>query len=52
MTIHLLSKEGAFLLEMVIDNISARMTWKWMLKVTWLIGISAALTNITWLYLR
>lgn len=42
----------AFLLEIVIDNVCARMTWNWMLKFTWLIGIGAALTNITWLYLR
>ncbi|WP_114299009.1 respiratory chain complex I subunit 1 family protein [Anaerobacterium chartisolvens] len=43
---------GSFFLEMVIDNISARMTWKWMLKATWLIGIGAAATNIIWLYLK
>jgi ech hydrogenase subunit B len=43
---------GSFFLEMVIDNISARLTWKWMLKATWLIGIGAAMTNIVWLYLK
>lgn len=43
---------AAFFLEMVIDNISARVTWKWMLKATWLIGIGAAMTNIVWLYLK
>ncbi len=43
---------ASFFLEMVIDNISARMTWKWMLKATWLIGIGAAATNIIWLYLK
>lgn len=42
----------SFFLELVIDNISARMTWKWMLKSTWLIGIGAAMTNIIWLYLK
>lgn len=40
-----------FLAEIVIDNICARMTWRWMLKATWLFGIGAALTNIIWLYL-
>ena len=42
----------SYFFELVIDNISARVTWKWMLKATWLIGIGAALTNIIWLYIR
>ncbi len=41
----------AFLLEIVIDNICARTSWKWMLKMTWLVGLGAAVTNICWLYL-
>jgi ech hydrogenase subunit B len=43
---------GSYLLELVIDNISARVTWRWMLKATWLVGIGAALTNIIWLYMK
>lgn len=43
---------GSYALELLIDNISARMTWRWMIKVTWLIGIGAALTNVIWLYLK
>lgn len=43
---------GSYFLELVIDNISARMTWRWMLKATWLVGIGAALTNIIWLYMK
>jgi ech hydrogenase subunit B len=43
---------GSYFLELVIDNISARVTYKWMLKATWLVGIGAALTNIVWLYLK
>lgn len=43
---------GAFMLEIVIDNICARTSWKWMLKMTWLIGLGAAMTNIIWLYLK
>lgn len=43
---------ASYFLELVIDNISARVTWKWMLKATWLIGIGAAMTNIVWLYLK
>jgi ech hydrogenase subunit B len=41
-----------YALELVIDNISARMTWRWMIKVTWLVGIGAALTNVIWLYMK
>ena len=43
---------GSYFLELIIDNISARVTWKWMLKATWLIGIGAAMTNIIWLYIK
>lgn len=43
---------GAYFLEMVIDNICARVTWPWMVKATWLIGVGTALVNIIWLYLR
>lgn len=43
---------ASYLLELVIDNISARVTWRWMLKATWLVGIGAALTNIIWLYMK
>lgn len=42
----------SFFIEMVIDNISARVTWKWMLKYTWIIGIGAAMTNIVWMYMK
>ncbi|MCR4436720.1 MAG: NADH-quinone oxidoreductase subunit H [Clostridiales bacterium] len=41
-----------YFIEMVIDNISARVTWKWMLKASWIVGIGAAMTNIIWLYLK
>jgi formate hydrogenlyase subunit 4 len=43
---------GCYFIEILIDNISARMTWKWMLKATWLVGIGVAMTNIIWLYLK
>lgn len=43
---------GSYALELVIDNISARMTWRWMIKATWLVGIGAALTNVIWLYMK
>jgi len=41
---------GAYFLEIVIDNISARVTWKWMLKATAVLGIGVATINLVWLY--
>ncbi|MDF2985301.1 MAG: formate hydrogenlyase subunit 4 [Eubacterium sp.] len=41
----------SYFCEIVIDNISARVTWQWMVKVTWVAGIGAALVNIVWMYL-
>jgi len=42
---------GAFVFEIIIDNICARTSLAWMLKMTWLAGLGAAVTNIIWLYL-
>jgi Formate hydrogenlyase subunit 4 len=36
----------AFFIELVIDNICARMTWPWMLKLTWTAGILACVINL------
>jgi formate hydrogenlyase subunit 4 len=41
----------SYFLEIVLDNISARVTWQWMVKATWVVGIGAALVNIVWMYL-
>lgn len=43
---------AAFLLELVIDNVSARTTWGWMLKVAGVLGLGLAVANIICLYLR
>jgi formate hydrogenlyase subunit 4 len=40
-----------YLIEIIIDNICARTTWKWMLKMTSIVGLGTALTNMAWLYL-
>ncbi|PYG87193.1 formate hydrogenlyase subunit 4 [Ruminiclostridium sufflavum DSM 19573] len=40
-----------YFIEILIDNISARMTWQWMVKTTWVAGIGVALVNIVWMYL-
>ncbi len=42
----------AFLLEIIVDNISARMTWSWMLFHVWLVGFTLATINLVWLYMR
>jgi formate hydrogenlyase subunit 4 len=42
----------AYFIELVVDNICARMTWQWMLKATYLVGLGSAGVNIIWLYLR
>ena len=36
----------SFFIELVIDNICARMTWSWMLKITWIGGMILCLVNI------
>ncbi len=40
-----------YFIEILVDNISARMTWQWMVKTTWVAGIGVALVNIIWMYL-
>jgi formate hydrogenlyase subunit 4 len=37
---------AAFFIEMVIDNICARLTWNWMIKFTWTGGIILCLINL------
>ena len=41
----------SFFLEIVIDNVSARLNWRWMFKASWSIGISLCVANILWIYL-
>ncbi|MEZ0536917.1 NADH-quinone oxidoreductase subunit H [Caldicellulosiruptoraceae bacterium PP1] len=43
---------ACYFAEILIDNISARLTWKIMLKLTWSIALSAALVNLIWVYLK
>jgi len=49
--IGLLIGAAAFLLELLIDNISARMTWSWMLKLTWTVGILLCVVNLGYLFI-
>ena len=41
---------ASFFTEIVIDNITARLTWQWMLTKSLLIGMGMALVNLLWLY--
>ena len=43
---------GAFFFEILLDNVSARTTWRWMLKVAGGLGLGLSIANIAWLYLR
>ncbi|WP_243368637.1 respiratory chain complex I subunit 1 family protein [Fundidesulfovibrio soli] len=36
--------------ELVIDNVTARMTWKWMLQSVWCWGLALSVLNLLWLY--
>lgn len=42
----------AFLLELVVDNIAARMTAKWMLRLSWTVGLILGIGNIAYLYFK
>ena len=41
-----------YALEIVVDNVCARMTWGWMLKHAFGITLGLAIFNILWLYVR
>lgn len=39
-----------YLLEILVDNVTARMNWRWMLGTVWAMGLSLSLVNLIWLY--
>lgn len=39
-----------YFVEVLIDNVCGRMTWKWMLRSSLYVGMVLALVNIFWLY--
>jgi ech hydrogenase subunit B len=41
-----------YLLEVLIDNVSARMNWRWMLGYVWSMGLALSVVNLVWLYAR
>lgn len=38
--------------EILVDNVSSRMTWRWMLGSVWLSGLVLSGINLVWLYVR
>jgi ech hydrogenase subunit B len=41
-----------YVLEVLIDNVSARMNWRWMLGYVWAMGLALSMVNLVWLYAR
>jgi ech hydrogenase subunit B len=41
---------ATYMLEILVDNTMARMTWRWMLKRVWLLGMGMSVVNLIWLY--
>lgn len=39
-----------YALEIIVDNITARMTWRWMLGKIWITGLVLSVINLAWLY--
>ncbi|MBN2489265.1 MAG: NADH-quinone oxidoreductase subunit H [Planctomycetes bacterium] len=42
---------ATYFLELLVDNTMARMTWRWMLRYVWTVGLVLAFTNLLWLHL-
>lgn len=41
-----------YFLEILIDNVSARLNWRWMLGYVWALGVTLSLFNLVWLTMR
>ena len=41
-----------YMAEIIIDNVTPRMTWKWMLTYVWAVGISLSFFNMALLYAK
>ena len=39
-----------YFVEVLVDNTTSRMTWRWMLGTAWITGITFSLINLLWLY--
>ena len=43
---------ATYALEVVTDNVTARMNWRWMLGYAWATGLSLSVVNLIWLHVR
>ena len=43
---------AAYFVEILVDNVCARTTWAWMLKIACIFGLGLSAANIVWLYLK
>lgn len=43
---------GSYLVEIFIDNMTARLSWQWMLGAAWGIGITLCTANMAWLVFK
>lgn len=41
---------ATYFLEVLVDNITARMNWRWMLSYVWGVGLTLSLVNLIWLH--
>jgi ech hydrogenase subunit B len=41
-----------YIAEIIIDNVTARMTWRWMLGYVWVMGLTLCAVNLIWLIVR
>ena len=41
---------AAFFLELLIDNIASRMTARWMVRLSWTVGLILGILNIAYIY--
>ena len=39
-----------YFVEVLVDNVAARMNWRWMLGYVWAMGLGLSLVNLIWLY--
>ncbi|MEJ5364889.1 MAG: complex I subunit 1 family protein [Desulfosoma sp.] len=43
---------ATFALQILIDNVSSRMNWRWMLGYVWAVGLSLSVVNLVWVQAR
>lgn len=39
-----------YFLEVLVDNVTSRMNWRWMLSYVWGVGLTLSLVNLIWLH--